>query len=50
MMTMIMATFIAMTIAMTMTMKAHIIIVVKGVEDIIGEAGEQIDEEPGLEI
>ena len=42
-----MATFTVMMLAMTMT--AHIIIVVEGIEDIIGEAGEQVNEEPGLE-
>ena len=29
---------------------AHIIIVVKGVEDIVGQARKQVNEEPGLEI
>ena len=35
---------------LTMSMKAHIIIMVEGIEDIIGETGEEIDEEPGLEM
>ena len=50
MMIMMVTMTIAMTMTVTMTTRAHIIIVVEGVEDIIGEAGEQIDEEPGLEI
>ena len=37
-------------LTMTMSMETHIIIMVEGIEDIVGETGEEVDEEPGLEM
>ena len=30
--------------------ETHVVIVVEGIEDVVGEAGEEVDEEPGLEV